>query len=517
MRVVLLQTPPWRPDMPALGLPYIQGALRAAGADVRLHDLNLALYERLAPAEREFWDPSHHFVWYDELGKGRAAAIFSREAGFIDGLLGAAVGAGPVIVGLTALATQKLPALHIAARVKALNPEARVMIGGASCFPQYVPREIVRHPAVDYVVVGEGEYAVVDLVRHIEEGEEGPPPAGVLRCRGTAEGDVESGPSRPLDANLDRLPLPDFTGLPLDRYLDRGRIPILLSRGCVNRCAFCIERKIWERFRFRGAAHIFREITEDVARWGAVKLEVNDSLFNGSIRVLDELCGLLIAAGIALPWGGEGIIRREMTPALLAKLKAAGCGFITYGLESASQKVLDLMRKSTDLAVAARVLRDTHDAGIGVKVNIMVGFPGETEEDFRQTLDFLAANRPSIDEVNPSDGFTGIFPGTDLYERAAEFGVVFVNHHYFWETADGHNTLKVRAERFERVLRHAAALGLACTYRHPGLLDRDKILGDIHLNRKEYADALRHYEAHAAKTGLSEEQIPGYADTKRRA
>lgn len=78
MRVVLFQTPPWRPDMPALGLPYIQGALRAAGFDVRLHDLNLALYERLEPSERAFWDPGHHFVWYDEIDKGRAAAIFAR-------------------------------------------------------------------------------------------------------------------------------------------------------------------------------------------------------------------------------------------------------------------------------------------------------------------------------------------------------------------------------------------------------------------------------------------------------
>jgi radical SAM superfamily enzyme YgiQ (UPF0313 family) len=499
--------------MPALGLPYIQGALVAAGIDVRLFDLNLGIFERLDPAERDFWDPSHHFVWYEPVERGRAAPVFSRLAGFIDDFLAAAIGSGPVVVGLTALATQKFPAFHLASRVKAINPEATVVVGGASCFPQYVPREIAAWPAVDFVVVGEGEGAIVDLVGYVGAGAGGPLPPGVL---GRQDGEIRDGGPRPLIRDLDLLPMPDFSGLPLDRYRDRRRIPMMWSRGCVNRCVFCIEHKIWERFRFRSASHILREVREAKERWGAGKIEANDSLFNGNIRVLHELCDMLIAEGIFLPWGCEGIIRKEMEPGLLGKLKRAGCGYITYGLESASANVLKLMGKRTDLAVASRVIRDTNAVGILQKVNIMVGFPGETEDDFRLTLDFLAENRAFLDEVNPSDGFTGIFPGTELYDRHRDFGVTFAQgRHYFWETEDGTNTLATRIERFERVLRHAATLGLKCTYPGTELLNRDRILGDFHFNRGEYAEALRCYERHAARTGVDLDAIPGYREALR--
>ncbi|MBI5524864.1 MAG: radical SAM protein [Deltaproteobacteria bacterium] len=499
--------------MPALGLPYIQGALKAAGIEVRLFDLNIEIYERLDPAERDFWDPSHHFIWYEPIDQGRARAVFSRLAAFIDGFLIDAIGPGPVVVGITALATQKFPAFHLAARVKALNPEATVVIGGASCFPQYAPDEIAACPAVDYVVVGEGERAIVDLVGYVGTGARGPVPPGVLRRRNER---IEEGGRRPLIRDLDLLPMPDFTGLPLDRYQDRRRIPMMWSRGCVNRCVFCIEHRIWERFRWRSASHIFREIREATERWGAGKIEANDSLFNGNISVLHELGGMLIAEGIHLPWGCEGIIRKEMAPGLLAKLKNAGCGYITYGLESASANVLRLMGKRTDLSVASRVIRDTSAAGILQKVNIMVGFPGETEDDFRSTLDFLTDNRRFLTEVNPSDGFTGIFPGTELYDRHLDFGVTFApGMHYFWETRDGTNTLATRIERFERVLKHAAAIGLKCTYPGTELLNRDKILGDFHLNRGEHTEALRFYERHSARTGVEPDRIPGYREALR--
>lgn len=502
--------------MPALGLPSLQASLKAAGVEVRLHDLNIALYDRLTEEERAWWDPSHHFVWYAPVETGRVAGVFARLAPFIDDYLRDAVGDGPALVGFTALATQKFPVFHLAGRLKALRPDCRIVVGGASCFPQYSPREIAAHPAVDYVVVGEGEHAVVDLARYVAGGAAGTLPPGILRRRGADDGVIEAGEPRPLERALDEFPFPDFSGLPLDKYRDRGRLPIFTSRGCVNRCVFCIERKIWERFRFRGAAHIVGEIENDMARWGADKLEFNDSLFNGNIRVLEEMCDRMAAAGLEPKWGGEGIIRKEMTPALLAKLRKAGCGYITYGLESASQKVLDLMRKGMLMSHVERVVRDTRAAGICQKINIMVGFPGETEEDFRQTLDFILRNAGFIDEVNPSDGFTGIFPGTELYERKDDFGVVFVNHHYFWETGDGRNTLAVRIDRFERVLRHVAALGLRCTYPGTELLDRDKILGDFHANRGEHAEALRHYAAHAGQLGVPPESVPGFEESSRR-
>lgn len=506
MRVVLFQTAPWRPDMPPLGLPYVQAALRAADVDVAVHDVNFDLWESARAEERVWWEPSHAFVWHPPMDP-RVHALLGREGARIDRQLRAALdgpgdGGEPCLVGLTMLTTQKAFGLWLADRIKALRPEVRVVIGGPQCFPQYEPDAIVAHPSVDYVVVGEGEHAIVDLVRWLDGGATGGPPPAVLTHDGR-----DGGP-RALGRSLDELPFPDFTGLPLDRYLDRGRLPIFTSRGCVKKCVYCIEQRIWERFRYRTADNVFAEIRRDVEELGATKLEFNDSLFNGHMRVLEEVCDRVIAAGYTLSWGGQGVIRKEMSPRVLAKLRRAGCGFVTYGFESASQQVLDRMKKNVDMTVAAQVIRDTHAAGIGQKLNLMFGFPGETEADFQLTLDFLTTNARYIDEVNPSDAFTALIPGTELYERAADFGITGRDNAWFWEA--GANTFAVRLERFERLCRHVERVGIASTYKLDRLANRWQLLGEFHAINARWIEALTHWDAHAAETGTSAWEIPGY-------
>jgi hypothetical protein len=247
---------------------------------------------------------------------------------------------------------------------------------------------------------------------------------------------------------------------------------------------------------------------EGTTRWGATRFEFNDSLFNGHIRVLETLCDLIIADGMRISWGGQGVIRAEMSPRLLAKLRRAGCGFVTYGFESASQRVLDLMKKNVDMSVAARVVRDTHAAGIGQKLNLMFGFPGETEADFRSTLDFLTENARYIDEVNPSDAFTAIIPGTELHARAGDFGVLGMENAWFWE-AEG-NDFALRLDRFERLCRHVARLGIRSTYRLERVANRDQLLGDFAAHKRRWSTAVAHYESHARQSGIAAARVPNY-------
>lgn len=506
MRVVLLQPAPWRPDVPPLGLAYIQAAVKAAGHDVTLLDVNLALHEVASPSERAWFETSHAFVWYHPLGK-QALDLIGRAGAMLDGMLEDALAGPPGVVGITMLVSQKGFGLWLAARVKTLRPDWRVVIGGPQCFPQYEPAIIVADASVDWVVVGEGEYAVVDLLAWVEGSCEGPVPAGVMTHAG------ESGPERVLDKDIDQIPFPDFTGLPIARYLDGGRIPLFTSRGCVRKCVFCIEQAIWERFRYRSAPNVFAEMKQGTVRWGATKFEFNDSLFNGHIRVLEELCDLIIADGMQISWGGQGVIRAEMSPRLLQKLKRAGCGFITYGFESASQRVLDAMKKNVDMTVAARVVRDTHAAGIGQKLNLMFGFPGETEDDFQLTLDFLEENARYIDQVSPSDAFTAIIPGTELYARADAFGVKEMESAWFWE-ADG-NDFAIRLDRFERLCRHVKRLGIASSYRMEQVANRDQVLGDFAAHKRRWSAAVAHYEAHARQMRIPSASIPNYENVLR--
>ncbi len=503
MRVVLLQTAPWRPDMPALGLPYVAAALRAAGHAAVIVDVNLPLYEAATRDERRWWEPANAWAWQ----RGSTLdAFLARNAAVVDRVVSSALAsAAPPLVGITMLATQKPFALWLAARVRVLRPDSRVVVGGPQCFAEYEPASIVADSSVDFVVQGEGEFAAVELCDWLDAGGLGEPPPAIW-CH-----DGRRGASRPLESDIDRIAHPDFTGLPLSRYTDAGRLPIFTSRGCVRRCVFCIEQRIWERFRYRTAPNVFAEMKRGVELHGATKFEFNDSLFNGHMRVLGELCDLILADGMRVSWGGQGIIRAEMSPRMLAKLNSAGCGFITYGFESASQHVLDAMKKNVDMAVASRVVRDTHAAGIGQKLNLMFGFPGEREEDFQATLDFLTENAAFIDEVNPSDAFTAIIPGTELYERAASFGVTNLANAWFWEADGGANDFAERLDRFERLCRHVKALGIRSTYRYERVANRHQVLGDFSLYKGRLDEARDHYRHHAREIGVAPEQLPNWA------
>jgi len=235
----------------------------------------------------------------------------------------------------------------------------------------------------------------------------------------------------------------------------------------------------------------FREIRSHLNTFPGVRyFYFLDPLLNGNIRELHLFCDLIADAAHrrmipAIQWSGNGIIRREMTSALLHKMRAAGCVALAYGIESGSQRVLDLMRKRFKVADAEAVIRATHEAGIEVSLNFMFGFPGEIEADFQETIGFLRRNSGSIDKVMPSDSFCYIDKGTYLYEHGAEFGVEPDPHTAFWKTIDGSNTYPGRLNRFERFCEVASSLGLGIgAGREKVKLFKEKSLGQ--------------YRAHAA-------------------
>jgi radical SAM superfamily enzyme YgiQ (UPF0313 family) len=137
---------------------------------------------------------------------------------------------------------------------------------------------------------------------------------------------------------------------------------------------------------------------------------------------------------------------------------------LAYGIESGSQKILDLMKKNFKIKDAQRVLQDTYEAGIYATANFMFGFPGETEEDFNCTLDFLHNNKAFISTLNPSLACTAIGVGTYLYEHAEEYGVDLNKGHLFWSSYDGGNTYEKRKARYLTFCKLASSLGIKLSY-----------------------------------------------------
>jgi hypothetical protein len=152
------------------------------------------------------------------------------------------------------------------------------------------------------------------------------------------------------------------------------------------------------------------------------------------------------------------ILHPTMTPDLLAKMRRGGCRSLFYGLESGSQKVVDLMGKNFSLRDAATILRDTNKAGIAAGVFIMVGFPGETEADFEETLEFVRRNAPEIGRISTS--LCDVQKGSHLDLHADEFGIETpILDRQRWRLKDGSNTDEIRRERHRRLRDLIARLG----------------------------------------------------------
>jgi len=237
----------------------------------------------------------------------------------------------------------------------------------------------------------------------------------------------------------------------------------------VAACVFCTELCYWKPYRARSPHDVLAEIRRGVERHGVHRFEIADSLINGHHGKLETLLDLTLAADLALQWAGYFRFDRRLTRELLEKIAAAGCTRMSFGLESGSQRVLDRMNKGTTVEEASRVLRDVRDIGLDAYVDIIVGFPGETEADVQATLDFLAAHADCIHTVNTGESM-GIGPGMTLWDDLPGFGVQQDEHGYIalgpdggWVSLDGSSTWTSRRETLARVRRFLAEQGIDVT------------------------------------------------------
>ncbi|MCI0688011.1 MAG: B12-binding domain-containing radical SAM protein, partial [Sporichthyaceae bacterium] len=240
------------------------------------------------------------------------------------------------------------------------------------------------HPFLDLIgdVIGyEPEQAVVALADVLLDGSTRVVPGRVS----AAAGRLRRWAPEPVD--LDALPLADFDGLALDRYLGPGPVfPSYASRGCPWRCEFCSIPVTHAQFRRRRPERVADEIAAIVARWGGqYVLFVDETMTRPSLRGVSEQ---LLARGLEVFWACETRFTGTLDEHLVAQLHRSGCRRIEFGLESYNQRVLDLMRKEVTIEEIDRDVASCLRGGISVHLFGIVGFPGETEVEARRTLDF---------------------------------------------------------------------------------------------------------------------------------
>jgi len=243
----------------------------------------------------------------------------------------------------------------------------------------------------------------------------------------------------------------------------RRMLPVVGSRGCIMRCAFCNDHTLGGPFRVRNPENVFREMERHAERYGTRTFVFNDLVMNGRLDVLERLSDLIIDSGLPLRWLGQGIPRGDMSDRLLARLRRSGLEMITFGVESGSDAIRARMKKTARLVDPAHALRNTHLAGIRTAINLMVGFPGETESEFTATLDFLDRHRDLIDEVENVHMFY-ITPMSPIDRSPESFGISTpgdspLERSTLWKGMDG-STYDLRRDRLLRLVSFVEDLGI---------------------------------------------------------
>jgi radical SAM superfamily enzyme YgiQ (UPF0313 family) len=452
LRVALVQAPVYDRSTPNNGIALLCAHLKRAGHLPLVLDASIPLYRELS---RRLKRDLSNFADF------RRAVEENKEIAFesVDRDVARLAAWKPDVVGFSVMAGTEEWSLEMASRLKRLAPSSRVVFGGPQCLRENLAFDFIRRAPVDCVVIGEADVSFPRLLAEFDpKAGELPVLPGILVRRA---GGIADGGDGPAVEDLDTLPFLDFSGFDMTLY-SGDRIHLSTSRGCVRKCAFCAHIVQQKVYRTMSAARAVAEIRHQLAEYPERRVvDFNDSLVNGDVRRVAEISELLIQLraerlqthpGIDFGWTGMAILHPTMTPGLLQKMRWSGCLALRYGLESGSQKVVDRMRKNFKVADAVKIIRDTSRAGIEPHVFVMAGFPGETERDFRMTLDFVRRNARLLGGVLVSN--CEIQEGSDLDVRAADYGIRLpLTDRVRWRTEDGTNTYEVRRDRVERLLR----------------------------------------------------------------
>lgn len=303
----------------------------------------------------------------------------------------------PDIVGITVLMDQYAPTGHNAARLaKSINKDILVIMGGV--YATTNPKQAIEDSNIDYVVIGEGEYVIRELIGYFMEKNPLPEKGICYRLNGKV---IDTGHSDFIQ-DLDAIPLPAYHLIDFEKYANSAhrksvdsprKYPyarILTSRGCPFRCVFCQVKSIsGNKFRPRSAQNVLDEIQYLKDKYGINSIIFDDdNLFVYKQRAKEIFQGM-IDRSLVMPWVSIGLAVFELDEELIKLMRASGCEYIAVAIESGTERVLKkIIRKPVNFEHAKEMVHLAKKEGIYVVANFIVGFPTETWDEIRQTVKF---------------------------------------------------------------------------------------------------------------------------------
>lgn len=304
----------------------------------------------------------------------------------------------PDVVGLSVLHGNRWGGIEIAHIAKRVNPKVTVVMGGVGA--SFLWRHILTHfEDVDYVVIGEGEYSLLGLIRNLESGKQPLEVPGLAFRNG-------KGPTRTIEAprieDLDSLPIPA-------KYFSYKHLT--LSRGCPWDCSFCGSPSIWKRrVTMRSASHFLEEI-ELLYGKGIRFLYISDDTFTIDKEKVIEICKEIVKRRLAINW--VAISRVDLVDEeVLYWMRKAGCIQISYGVESGSERIRRVLNKRLDPKQIEKAFDLSRRFGILPRAYFIYGSPGENWDTIRESVELIKRIKP----LSIVTYILDLFPGTRLWD-----------------------------------------------------------------------------------------------------
>lgn len=304
--------------------------------------------------------------------------------------------------------------------------ETKIILGGPDVTYNY---EKYLKAGADFIVIGEGEETMFELVSAIRDRESFSEISGIAFKQA---GEYVKNTARTKIKNINELPFPDREGIDLQAYLDvwkkhhgQSTISVSTQRGCPYTCKWCSTAVYGQSYRRRAPELVADEIEHLIKTYNPDSLWFVDDVFTVSHKWITALHQEFMNRGIRIAF--ECITRAErLTDEVLQQLSEMGCSKIWIGAESGSQRIIDKMDRRVDIDLVRDTMLKTKEYGIQSGTFIMVGYPTETLEDIYTTTNYLKSAQP--------DNFTitVAYPivGTDLYSEIKKD----ILHELNWET-----------------------------------------------------------------------------------
>ena len=315
-----------------------------------------------------------------------------------------------------------------AKRIKQVLPKTKIIVGGLwySSMPTYT---LDRNPAIDYVVMGEEE-AFLDLIQTVDKGKEIKDIAGVSS---RVEGKAVMGPHRPLNMDLDSLPLPAYDLFPMDKYVGHTHwkpfVEMVTSRGCPSACTFCYE---WDQYdprhpedflkwRAKSPERVIEELELLHKKFGTKVVVIQDDNFNVNPDRVEKFCQMKKEKNNPIKWVSLGrAVDWVNCEQILPLMKETGLFIGVFGIEVTTAEELKKIAKGITMDQIHKTIEILRKNNVAVVADIMMGFGYDTEAIIKQRLEFT-------DEVDPDIlwiGYVTPAPNSPIWKRGAKKGII---------------------------------------------------------------------------------------------